>query len=80
MSSECRTQWPDVLSNSSGNLKKRAQNSLTNTSSGTSNKNLYEHVTQYPLHVLQLLHDETVDHVWHVCRDFARREAKLAVE
>lgn len=30
--------------------------------------------------VLQLLHDEAVDHVGHVRGDFAGRESKLAVE
>lgn len=30
--------------------------------------------------VLQLLHDEAVDHVRHVCGDLAGRESKLAVE
>lgn len=30
--------------------------------------------------VLQLLHDEPVDHVRHVGRDFARREPELAVQ
>ena len=34
----------------------------------------------FSVHVLQLLHDEAVDHVGHVCGDFARREAELAVE
>lgn len=32
------------------------------------------------LRVLQLLHDEAVDHVRHVGGDFAGREAELAVE
>lgn len=31
-------------------------------------------------HVLQLLHDEAVDHVRHVCGHFAGRESKLAVK
>lgn len=41
-------------------------------------KNLKESVTHS--RVLQLLHDETVDHVRHVRWDFAGRESKLAVE
>ena len=31
-------------------------------------------------HVLKLLHDEPINHVGHVGRDFAGRESKLAVQ
>lgn len=75
MSSGCRTRWPDVLSNSSGKLKNQSRAALVFFLSTKT-----QHIDLKHSHVLQFLHNHPVDHVGHVCRDFAGREAKLAVE
>lgn len=61
-------------------VKLERESKTTTTCKAASFSFLWSRADQSDAHVLQLLHDETVDHVRHVGWDFARCETELAVQ